>query len=80
MVEITGSGEVRTGENMPKVITIQLIQCEHSGGLGTPESPYRMIEQWFTPDGTLVLARDDVADKTTAAMNMVDYLRQEGNK
>lgn len=61
---------------MPKLITVQLIATTVLRGSGkTDDDPKRSVEQWFSPDGVLVLEYDIEMDKTSMAFNMVEHLR-----
>ncbi len=61
---------------MAKLLNAQIIQAETVRGEGkTEEDPVRRVEQWFSPDGTLLLAYDPHLDKTTGAINIVEFLR-----
>lgn len=60
---------------MARLLTVQIIATNTTRGEGTESDPVRRVDQWFDPDGTLLLEYDPTLDVTTAAMNMVHFLR-----
>lgn len=60
---------------MPKLIKVSIIVALRQTGNGTDTNPIRNVEEWYAPDGTLVMAYDGHKDETWGAYNMVEYLR-----
>ena len=59
---------------MAKLLNLQLIVTDIQRGIGSINDPMRQVQQWFTPDGTLVLEYDIATD--TAESPMAEYLRR----
>lgn len=55
---------------------IQFIKSEDHRGEGTEKSPHRLVEQYFTIDGTLVFEYDPFLDRSSMTYNMLLELRK----
>lgn len=42
------------GIGMAKLLNVQIIVTDELCGMGTEENPKRRVEQWFSPDDTLL--------------------------
>lgn len=65
---------------MARLLELQIISTDTVRGDGTEKNPVRRVEQWFAPDGTLVLAYDPHLDETTTVINFVHHLREIENR
>lgn len=59
---------------MPKLITIQIISSQRVEGQGVEADPTRLVSEWYSTDGTLLLALDPYTGQTYGAINMAEFL------
>lgn len=60
---------------MAKLQNIQLIFSEEKRKGDGKEDPIRIVQQWFLPDGTLVLEYDPHLDDVSMTGNLITHLR-----
>ena len=60
--------------------TIQFIKTEKHKGNGIESDPSRIVEQYFTTDGILVLEYDHHLDEISMTMNMFKALQSLSNQ
>jgi hypothetical protein len=65
---------------MAKLIKPTIIYSEERTGKGVDGDPVRLVRQWFSGDGTLLLSYDGYKDETYGAINMVDFLSKLSNQ
>ena len=61
---------------MAKLLNVQIISTEKAFGKGTTDDPSRILEQYWSPDGVVLLEYDGFKHETWGAFNMLEYLRK----
>lgn len=64
---------------MPKLINVPIIVSHVNVGEGVEGDPIRNVEEWYTPDGQIILSYDSIKKETLYVGFLIEYLRKIAN-